>query len=163
MEIRVEIFGPADVRHRILNFLDAATVGRRQTRAQRMAREKMSSLYEKLVTKGLKAEGTATLVKEWRLYVFTQAYDEVENPVAEGDVTGGGLKVVPLRQSTKNRRLKAYQWKAGSKNVPHSTRNGAFEIRIRAHEKSTAWRISPWLSILLGVANIILSLWLANR
>ena len=96
-----EIAGPLDVRHRIRSALTAAglAAGLAKLPAAATGRAEMirQGLFQKLVTGGIDAPGTSTIVRDWRLNIFAGNYRKCEQPQWWGDIEPCGPILNGLR------------------------------------------------------------------
>jgi hypothetical protein len=156
---RFEIAGPLDVHHRIVSFLRAAGVyqpprHRSGHDGTKYSMLKVQSLQHKLLSHGLEADNTETVVKDWRVNVFDRGYRRVDEPISWGDIRPCGGLYNTIR-SRSGRELHAYQWKAGHQNAPSPTADGKFGVRIRAQDIPLIVLVLPWLAFALGVTALL--------
>jgi hypothetical protein len=156
-----EIAGPLDVRYRIRSALTAAGLARLPGTASGKAEMIRQGLFKKLITGGIDAAGTTTVVRDWRLNVFPGNYRKCEQPQWWGDIEPCGPLLNGLRRPSRIAGIAGvveycYQWKAGERNVPNQSKNGFFGVRIQAHDISDIPLILPWVALLLGVVNLLL-------
>jgi len=110
----------------------------------------LHSLQHRLLTKGLQAPGTETVLKDWRISLFAEHYRRLDEPTSWGDVIPSGALLNVLR-SHSGRTINCYQWKAGDHNLPALASGGYFLIRVRAHDLPLAVLMLPWLGLLFSV------------
>jgi len=154
---KFEVAGPLDVRHRILSVLKATgmhkTSGTREEAISRMLRQ---DLYDKLVTRGIECPGTATLIKDWRLNVFTAFYRRCDEPTWWGDIMPCGPLINQLKSNSSELPVECYQWKAGDNNVSNKALNGFFGVRIQAHDEPLFRLLLPWIALAIALTSLAL-------
>jgi hypothetical protein len=151
-----EIAGPLDIKHRLAITMKAASSLQAGPSAiEQSVHAKVMTLTDKVLTRGLLAPGTETVVNDWRINVFSGTYRQFDDPVAVGDIQQSGelfnLLVNP------HSREHCYQWKAGEVNVPQG-RSGMFSIRMRANDVPLVTYLAPWIGIAIGLVALVAAL-----
>ncbi len=144
-----EIAGPMDVRHRIISALKGAGVATGDPTVS-VLRGEFLDLQNKLLTIGMEAANTETVVKDWRINVFTDYYRKIDEPSFWGDIKPAGGLSNPIRDRHGNVEV-CLQWKAGEANIDRPTNKKMFGARIRAHDIPLIVPLVPWIALLFAV------------
>ncbi len=151
-----EITGPIDMRYRIMSAVDVAGAIKGSSQAHEYSRLELHGLQQSLLY-AMKAEGTDTVVSDWRLNVFAPNYRHIDDINAHGDIAACGPGKNELRDKS-GRISTCYQWKAGSRNIDPQTRHGRFQISMRAHDIPIFTIALPWVSFTIGVLSLLATL-----
>lgn len=153
-----EIAGPLDVRYRFKNALTAAGVGGGNSEVEAVSRMVLHSLFDKIITRGVGAADTVTVIKDWRLNVFRRNYTRCDQPHWWGDIIPCG-PLVNLIKRRNGIHEECYQWKAGDNNLVNPLHGGFFRVRIQAHDEPMVRVALPWIAFCLGVVNLLWKLY----
>ena len=103
-----------------------------------------------MVLDGIEAPETETVIKDWRINVFTDFYRRIDEPSFWGDIKpAGGLSNLIVDKDGNGETV--VQWKAGD-SIVTPQQKGHFGARIRAHELLLLVPLLPWISIVLACA-----------
>jgi len=145
-----EIAGPKDVEHRIVSALRAAGTVTHNESAYTEYRGELLDLQRKLLSQGIQAPDTTTIVKDWRITVFTDYYRKIDEPTFWGDIKPAGGLSNPIKDRNGNVEI-VIQWKAGDAIVAPQNK-GFFGARIRAHDIPLLPPALPWIAIGISIA-----------
>jgi hypothetical protein len=150
-----EIAGPLDVKHRIISALKSAGAVSEGNPSYGAFREELLDLQQKLLCNGIERANTETIVKDWRINVFTDYYRKEDEPSFWGDIkpAGGLSNTITDRDGNDERVL---QWKAGDLIVAPQHR-GHFGARIRVHEIPLIVPFLPWIALSIGCTSLLLT------
>ena len=143
-----EIAGPKDVEHRIISALKAAGTVTEGKVAYADYREELLDLQEKLLSHGIEARNTTTVIQDWRINVFTDYYRRIDEPTFWGDIKPAGGLSNPIKDKDGTIET-VLQWKAGD-SIVGCQNKGLFGARIRAHDIPFIVPLLPWIALSLA-------------
>jgi hypothetical protein len=164
IKLRYEIIGPLDVRTRFAKklgcYLKICAIN------PNISKDKLatntSQLLQKFSEQGFNGKNTVTKFPDWRIMLFPNNFEELDNIIKEGDLQICGTSPSPnyIEQftidnlkETKSKYFRGnsfYYWKSGSRNI-EIMRDGVFSIGFIAKHMSTFRKIVPILAFLLSV------------
>jgi len=148
---RFDIVGPIDVKDRIVTHLRTAG----QFPASIPLSRALSASTEKLLTEGIEAPMTETLVKDWRINIFWRGYRHISDPVLSGDVVAGpGENWI---QFGDGKTVRCFQYRAGVRSDV-STNSGRFVVSVRALDVPLLIPMLPWIGVALALLGIVLAI-----
>ena len=168
LNYRYEVVGPIDVKERFSRKLGCfyKECSKSQVESKRKLIFIADSLQKKIEINGFKHESTNTKYEDWRISLFPADYKEIVNLSTHGDISSCGITPNyidyfenPVINNVINPSLQGehcYQYKGGRRNCDKP--EGIFSISFMAVYTSTFRGILGFLSFLLAILAIILSL-----
>lgn len=154
---RFAIEGPENVRFHFINSLKSPSTMDEASPYSSLILE-LQSFQSKMITGGLEAPGTNTIINDWRLNVLAWKYRRIDEPIYEGDIQVVGNLYNKLDDPPSFRPQMVFQWKAGKYNVEQPKNQGFFIVRICAHDIPLITILLPWISLGVGILSILLFL-----
>ena len=144
-----EFAGPLDVRHRLITHLQAAPLFNPSRESEGFLLDRLHSLQEKVLSRGLQAPETTTAINDWRINIFPGSYRECDQPSWWGDLEPSGSlsNYIPISDGFS----RCFQWKAGHANIQHPSHGGSFGAWIRTHNRPLILNLLPWIALIISL------------
>jgi len=140
-----EIAGPIDLVYRLDEHLSTAAFVTGVTQYSLLPL-KVADLHDRVIKRGIKAENTETVYKDYRINIFPKNHRIVHEPSFWGDILPVGALINSLKTNSGGAET-AIQWKAGLGNIESFSNNGMFYTRIRTSDIPTVIYALPWLAL----------------